>query len=245
LTASLLSSSARLASEATSSVQRKTLIETFCSQAARVLRGKLDCPVCAINSGCGSYNTIQELALVRKYAADLEVDLVLLVYVSNDSGRVGPQPFDPWSEVSYEGKSPPEVLRRLAWESWSYRLVTNVLRNAALDSPEGGLAQGPDWDASFEAVADMAKSCRATDIQFGVMLWRFQPDALTNAIHERLAKVCSATNTPLGDFAPAFSEFPEEDVRVSVVDGHPNTKGHRIAAHRIVEFLTESGLLPR
>jgi len=59
-----------------------------------------------VNTGVGSYNTVQEYTVLRTYADIIEPDVVVLLYVNNDIEPNDP-PFDPWSQVSLQGKSPP------------------------------------------------------------------------------------------------------------------------------------------
>ena len=65
----------------------------------------------------GSYNTVQEYAVLRTYADVIEPDVVVLLYVENDIEPNDP-PFDPWSETSLQGKSSGTVIQMLLQKSW-------------------------------------------------------------------------------------------------------------------------------
>ena len=220
--------------------------ETFAARTAPLLSARMGRPVRAINGGCGSYNSVQECAFVGRYLTALAPDLVVLMYTSNDWVPTGPAPFDPWGRVSFAGKSPPESLTLLAYYSWSYRLVRHVYRYArAQQSSARATVDGPDWNTSFEHVAEAARQCRNAGVPFVVALWRMRTSPRSDAIALRLKRVAEDERSGFVDLGIAFKDKDPKQYANSIVDSHPNSEGHAVAARYLADSCEEQGVLRR
>lgn len=217
---------------------------TFVELTAQTLESRLARPVSAINGGCGSYNSEQELSFVRRFLPTLAPNVVILTYVSNDAGSISGK-FDPWGRTSLVGKSPPEIVQLLAWRSWTYRLASHTARYALAPSRSAQVARGPDWDVSFRAIGEIARACREGGAKFVVFLWRLDRDALTDSILDRLEESSRSESFLVADFGAVFQGLPRRELINSPVDSHPNEWAHQLAAEYIARTLVEGDLVSR
>ena len=214
----------------------RKLESMLASQPGRVVR--------TVNTGVGSYNTVQEYAVLRAYAEVIEPDVVVLLYVNNDIKPHYP-PFDPWSKLSLVGKSPPQAIKILLWKSWLYRLGQFALRFSPLNSPasldtnESGVAE------SMDALASIATFCRKRDLGFVTFFYRSKGVELEGLSSSLLSKIQSIGQThgfPVADVGLWWAGFDRRSVINSIVDTHPNEQGHGILAAGMADFLTKHGL---
>ena len=88
---------------------------TFGRRLENLLTTKLKRPVRVVNSGVGGYNTVQEYAVLKQLAGTVDPDMVVLLYVRNDIQSNDPS-LNPETELTLDGKTPPEVILILAGE---------------------------------------------------------------------------------------------------------------------------------
>jgi lysophospholipase L1-like esterase len=206
-------------------------------QLQRAATRALGRPVRVINTGVGSYNTLQELRYLQSEGFRLQPDVVLLMYVSNDL-VVHKTPFDPWTEQSFEAKSPPQVIRLLLLKSWLYRLAIHVygysLENALSDGDFLTYRRGRGWEASMTSMTQIVSECAARRIPLGLFYFRWGPSAFEDSVLEdvRLA----AAPVPVQDVSGWFGGKTKTYFN-SPFDPHPNAEGHRILATHILEYV--------
>lgn len=181
-----------------------------------------------INTGVGSYETHQELTFSRMYADRLSPDVVMLLYLSNDTIR-NRLPYDPWTDVAIAGKAPPKAIHMLAWKSWLYRLVTHVARQASRPAPRQ-VARSAAWQDSMAAVRDMAAFWASRDTPFVLFLYRSTEKPKNVALLGDLQAIGEADGFYVGDSLPAYSGYRLPELVNSVVDSHPNARGHELLA---------------
>lgn len=213
--------------------------DSFVQRVAGLL-GAGDREVRAINGGCGSYNSAQELAFTQRYVPALAPDLVVLTYVENDA-EAHPGTFDPRARVALAGKSPPEQLRLLAGGSWVYRLFEHVLLHGG-DQHSAFAVRGADWNRSFEAVGAMARTCREHGVAFAVVVWRLESSPFSDSILAQVREVGRSEGFPVGDAAEAFAGEAVSDLVISPIDTHPNRAAHERLAGYLAQFLREHRL---
>ena len=132
-------------------------------------------PVRTVNSGVGGYNTVQEQAFIRTYINVIEQ--ISRLYIRNDI-ELNEPPFDPWSQLALQGKTPPEVIRILVGKSWLYRLGVFALKYSrprgltSLDKNTRGLRE------SMNALSSIATLCLERNVRFVVFFYPGGRDVL-------------------------------------------------------------------
>jgi lysophospholipase L1-like esterase len=210
---------------------------TFPARLERNLTEKLKMPIRVINAGVGGYNTVQEAMYLENDGFALHPDLVMLTYVTNDTDIVV-GPFDPELELSITGKPPLTLLRLLAWESWTYRLIAHLWRSA--NSPRTieayeTLKMSTGWKASMDSLQRIAMLCQDRQIPLVVYFYRLQKSSFDEALMQDVREFIRPF--PVEDTAPWFDSFQIDDVVISKVDSHPSAKGHEILANGMASSL--------
>jgi lysophospholipase L1-like esterase len=217
---------------------------TFGRKLETKLAAQLGRPVRTINAGVGGYNTVQEYAVLRAYADIVKPDAVILLYVRNDIQPNDP-PFDPWSQLSLQGKSLPEAMTILLGKSWLYRLAHFSLLysrrygTASLDKNARGLRE------SMDALAAIAAFCRARNIGFVTFYYRSMRDPwgeLSSALFSKIQLLGQTYHFSVADVGPWWGDTNIRSVTNSTVDVHPNERGHEILAAGMLNFLMTHGL---
>jgi hypothetical protein len=215
---------------------------TFGRKLEILLTAKLGHPVRTVNSGVGGYNTVQEHAFIRTSINFIEPDIVILLYVRNDIDSNN-QPFDPWSQLALQGKTPPEIIRILLGESWLYRLGVFALKYSrprgltSLDKNTRGFRE------SMNALSSMATFCLERNARFVVFFYRSKRESLSSIV--LLSEISSIGNRygfPVVDIGKWWGRVDMRSVTNSVVDSHPNERGHEILAVGMADFLLAHGL---
>jgi lysophospholipase L1-like esterase len=220
--------------------------DRYTDRLERSLAARLGRPARVINTGCDSYNTTEELRTLERFGDRFEPDLVTLLYVYNDV-FIKQKPWDPERDYTLSGVSPPQVVERLAQRAWLFRmlrftmLVRGGVNEASMaDRPERA---SPGWRESMGSLAEIARYCHERAIPLAVFLWRTKQDALTDAQQQDIAAIAARSAFPFCDVLPMFQGHSLPDVQNSIVDSHPNARGHAILAAGMEECLARSGLL--
>jgi len=213
--------------------------ETFAARLEPALEARLGRPVRTINAGVSGYNTEQELAFYRLHAASLAPDLVVLVYVENDTevqtGDI--------VELRHRWENPPHASALLLRWSWLYRLLYFVLPDVVGPRPVPTESEG--WYRSMRALEELHRLARSNDAEFVAFLYRMAPDAVTNKSYTEIERVADQRGFPFFDTLPWFDGVMIRSVINSYVDSHPNSAGHRILAEGMARALVTSGALCR
>ena len=218
---------------------------TFGRKLESMLAAKLGRPVRTVNTGVGGYNTVQEYGVLRTFSNVVDPDVVLLLYVRNDIQSNDP-PFDPWSEVSLQGKSPSRVIAILLGKSWLYRLGVFALdysrsqRPASLDRNARGVKE------SMDALSGIASFCRERGATFVTFFYRSKEQQSRGSSAALLSEVESIGRTssfPVADVGSWWGEVDMRSVTNSIVDSHPNDRGHELLARGMTDFLMTHGLV--
>ena len=218
--------------------------KTFAARLESLLRGRLHRPVRVINSGVGGYNTVQELTYFKQEGIDLQPDLVLLTYVTNDKEEKR-KPFDPWSKSSMRGKPFPVMVEIMMEKLWLYRLAHHTYRYAVLEQlNEKSLARsqnGTGWRGSMSALSELVAICQERKIPLLLFFKRLHPDE-HNLLFDDVVRY--AHGLPVKDMAPWFAGLNVSSLVNSKVDTHPNAEGHRVIAEHmaddVVNYLAQS-----
>ena len=220
--------------------------QTFTSRIQNILSTTLSQPVRVINSGVGSYNSVQEYRWFSKVGISLEPDLVILLYVANDL-EIKVSPFDPWSKRSIWDKSPPQALKIIAGKFWMYRLAKHTLKHVLLRKPYlprnlESLSASSGWQASMKSVKSMAEICNNMGIPFVVFFFSWEDNEFTQKLVSDIRK--AANPYPIKKVVEWFEGKQIRNFINSPVDSHPNSRGHEIMAEQMASFLIEQKFLP-
>jgi hypothetical protein len=218
---------------------------TFGRKLESRLASELGRPVRTVNTGVGSYNTVQEYAVLRTYADVIEPDVVVLLYIHNDIEPNDP-PFDPWSQVSLQGKSPPQAIAILLWESWLYRLGRFVFQYShsnglsSLDQNARGVKE------SMDTLSAIASFCRDHSMPFVTFFYRSKREPLgefSSALFSEIQTIGQTNGFAVVDVGLWWADVDMRSVTNSIIDTHPNERGHEILAAGMADFLITRGLV--
>ena len=220
--------------------------EIFTLRLQQMLAAKLRRPIRVVNTGVGSYNTVQQYTYLEKEGLSLDPDLVLLVYVSNDI-EINEGLFDPWSARAFKDKSAPQVLLMLLWKSWLYRLVNHVYQygssrvspGTSYDSVKG--SQG--WKASIGALKNIVDVSHNYGIPLVIFYFRWQATPFESALLEDVRTTVAPI--PVEDISKWFANKQLHRYINSKVDSHPNSEGHKVIAENIASYLLHKNFFAR
>jgi hypothetical protein len=207
-------------------------------QLERELRSRSGVEVETINSGVPGYNTLQEALFLQTYGDMVQPDLVLLLYVDNDTDYLD-------TTHPYLGRMPNPLqspLRATDYVLSSSRvyfmarhfapaLLSSVWNNGAGDSNTVG------WRVSMRSLADIAAYCRTRSIPFVTFLFRLIPAPHTNRLRNSLSEIAQRDHFYFCDTLPWFADRNFRLLVNSFVDAHPNAEGQRILGHGIADFV--------
>lgn len=213
--------------------------ETFPARLEQELAGRTGRPVRSINSGVSGYNTVQELAFLKRHADSMAPDMVVLVYVEND---IEPEA-ENMVDMQHRWENPPGANATLLRWSWLYRIIYYIL--PGLISPPTVPQQQSDWDRSMEALTEIHQLTRQQGIDFAVFLYRMTPNDITDKLHSDISDIADSQGFLFIDTLPWFEGVHIRSVINSFVDSHPNSEGHRIIATGIADNLAEHRILCR
>ena len=219
---------------------------TFARKLESELAPKVRRPVRTVNTGVGSYNTVQEYAVLRTFHDIVQPDIVALLYVSNDVEPNDP-PFDPWSERSIQGKSPPETITILVRKSWLCRLGIFASQYSVADSPTAPSKDARGVKESMDALCDIADFCREHSIAFVTFFYRTKSELLAGqspSLFSDVQNLGQQHGFPVVDVGTWWGDTDLRSVTNSIVDSHPNDRGHQILATGMADFLMENDLVP-
>ena len=181
-----------------------------------------------INTSVSSYNTVQQSILLEQIGDDYEPDLVLLVYVENDTETEHTLPFYPaeyWQQPVYW----PRNVMQKSYIRHPLRLGLSALRSGS-DAPTATLVEQEGWRLSRAALARMNEWCRGRDIPFVVVFYAMLEPSVSQAYLELLEETGEELGFPVIDSAGFWEDRPASDVHLSFVDSHLNKLGHGLMA---------------
>ncbi len=216
--------------------------ETYGRKLEAILASRLGRRVRTVNAGIGGFNTVQEYALLEHEASAIDPDIVALMYLPNDINSNDP-PFDPRSGIYADTST---VSRFFQEKSWLFRLAvfetsepeTSRLASVGLDTSGA--------KASLSALAKIALLCRQRSFGFATFFYREQDEPAAasrflNELFSRVSRVGEENGFLVTDIRPWWANSDRRSVTNSVVDWHPNARGHEILAAGIAKVLVSQG----
>ncbi|MEZ5394208.1 MAG: SGNH/GDSL hydrolase family protein [Bryobacterales bacterium] len=215
--------------------------DTFGRQLERDLGRLSKRPIRTVNTGVCSYNTVQQLRYLRRSGAQLEPDVVLLVYVENDV-----QPFLPvdrsGSMLAVRGR-PGRLADWLLAHSWTYRVAYHLSRPYLVGETLDPASVG--YRESMQALAGLSAASRELGARFAVVVYRMARRPASDRLASDIADVGQAHGFPVADAAPWFAGRDLRALTNSLTDTHPNAAGHAILALGAAELLVRNRMLER
>ncbi len=213
-----------------------------------ILSQRLRRPVRVINGGHCGYDSRQEYRYLMRDGWRFDPDLILLMFMDNDL-EISDDPYDPWGEKSFVGKSPGEIMYLLVRRLWLAQLVFRAdsvatLVSASQYEPQQfgvpaayreSMRDEFGWKQSMAALEGIRQSVQAHDAKLAVVHF----DWISFPYSEALLKAVRDVVAPFPVvYVPPW--FAGENVRKyfnSVIDAHPNAEGHRVLAEHIADFI--------
>ncbi len=204
-----------------------------------------------INFGVSGYNTVMELATFREVAAKFRPDLVIVAYVLNDTER--------WGSSGQVQEAGGEARSRLTAAHEGLKGISTLYRYL---SPKVGAVFGLfnaryaigttdqiirsfeenslGWIESRQALLDIAGEARKAGARTLVIVFPMMLDFATYPLgpaHDRITQFCKDNGIDVLDLLSRFEHEKVSDL-VVMLDGHPNSRAHRIFADEILRYLS-------
>ena len=220
--------------------------ETYGRKLESILTSELGRKVRTVNAGMGGFNTVQEAAFLENQAAAIDPDVVSLLYLPNDIDSNIP-PFNP-GEAIYGNAS--KVTRILLEKSWLFRLAVF----ASTEPEPKRLAEvgirGRGAKDSLTALARIAALCRQRRVPFETFFYREKEESGAGArfideLFSQVSRVGVENGFLVTDVRPWWGNRDWRSLTNSVVDWHPNARGHEVLASGIATVLLSREVLPK
>ena len=220
--------------------------ETYGRKLESILTSELGRRVRTVNAGMGGFNTVQEAAFLENQAAAIDPDVVSLLYLPNDIDSNIP-PFKP-GEAIYGNAS--KVTRILLEKSWLFRLAVF----ASTEPEPKRLAElgirGRGAKDSLTALARIAALCRQRRVPFETFFYREKEESGAGArfideLFSEVSRVGVENGFLVTDVRPWWGNRDWRSLTNSVVDWHPNARGHDVLASGIATVLLSREALPK
>jgi lysophospholipase L1-like esterase len=223
--------------------------ETFGRRLESILLSRLGRMVRTVNAGVGGFNTVQEYALLENNVDAIDPDLVVLVYVHNDIDYTQ-RSFDPDSQTSLHGTTPPKMARILLEKSWLYRLAQFALSDADPRRLAWFDKDAPSVRDSMNALAGIARLCRERDIRFETFFYREKQesgreDSYMDQLLAEVSNVGYTNGFRVSDTRAWWRDTDRRSVTLSAVDWHPNARGHDILAQGMAGVLMTQDVMTK
>ncbi len=207
-----------------------------------------------LNFAVSAYNTLQELAVLKRKALRFHPDLVLVAYNVNDVENLDPGR----KHVTMESRVR-NLEADLNARSHLFRLVDDRLRRLALRRAVERSGKVASYEALYTADSDAWRRVRgalreirdvaATEGAKTYLVLCPWINVLSEqnpyqGIHRQVMDEAEALGIPALDLFTVFKGWDAAKLRISPLDGHPTAEGHRIAAAAIAEDLRRRGLVP-
>jgi len=191
-----------------------------------------------INAGVNGYNSEQEAAYLRIEGTRYAPDIVILIYIANDTDAV----FDPnvttWRRYATWPSSLPEFLNRIRQLSFLYQTSNLFARlNPSSDNTSrvSSVTSKDGWPRSRAALADIARRCESIGAHLLV--------ARSSGSDPEFIQELSEMGIDAISLGSAWQQVPPAQHHVSRIDPHPSPVVHDLFAEYLVEALKARGWL--
>lgn len=222
--------------------------ETFSDRMEPILQRRTGRNWQVINAGVNGYNTEQEADWLRIYGLAFKPDIVVLVYVENDTDPILDPNATTWRRYPGWPSSLPELMERIRSLSYLFQMTKLMQRAQELEQQreqktgqpmagveQSGITRHARWPESRAALADIAARCKAAGIPFLVARYSGHDPAFLREL--------AGLGIPTIELTSARLNVPKEAQYVSRVDPHPAPAVHAEMALVLVDELSRRGWL--
>lgn len=200
-----------------------------------------------MNFGVWGYNTVQEVDFFEAKGLDFSPDLVLLGFFPNDAARTHSLEkqyrtfLHKFMDVSHFIRF---LKPRFAALGRRLNLPLKTYVTSLIDDYRNN---SPTWNECQVALRRLKYLSNQYNFRLVVVMIPLPVELNSryplSQIHQKLALFCQKESTTFWDALPAFKNINASSLRVSITDGHFNTKAHRILSKFIYEKLLISEFL--
>ncbi|MFP4380507.1 MAG: SGNH/GDSL hydrolase family protein [Candidatus Sumerlaeia bacterium] len=209
--------------------------------------------------GILGWNTRNEYEYMKKRGFELEPDAILLLILPNDvianywgrsdvpKEKLMPHMFQPAPEpkgLARIGAKLSEWKRAIIRQSY---LLISVQHHIAGMRASGTIKnsfveESPQWQDQKAALLDLIADCKERDIELAVVLHELVDLSDDSYFKSAMKPILQAHNIPYTKTPDAVFQLKNY---LSIIDNHPNIKGHALMAKAYYDFLTgKSGIVP-
>jgi lysophospholipase L1-like esterase len=219
-----------------------------------------------LNFSLPGYNTLHQLAQLKELGLSFDPDLVMVGFFYNDVEPSTAQLLRRERAARTAGAAPlaPSMLQRVRAElgayvdalapqsvlySWAGARLGAVIRQVGLKSfgqtgkiEDRFADDDPEWQRARAALLEMKRLCAERRIPLVIVvipaMARFTESGYPmKGYHTAVARFCRAHSITCLDLLPAFWGLDGTRFWISLTDGHPDARGHRIMAEAVAPFL--------
>ncbi|HXK49241.1 MAG TPA: GDSL-type esterase/lipase family protein [Clostridiales bacterium] len=199
-----------------------------------------------IPAGVSSWNTRTEYEYLKNAASEFEPDMLILVIVGNDTDpkersniEVGKEEL--LSQV-YKPNTDQDIFRKTWFSlvdiSYLFRHIQFVVKVFTEKEHESGIdPEGPVWKDAELALWRIAECCNSEEIEFIPFLFSDEESSLTHPVFKLYREYFIKNNIKFYTLPDQL--FKGYRLRNSIVDNHPNPKGHHIIAEQMIEAVNK------
>jgi lysophospholipase L1-like esterase len=236
--------------------------DTLTVRLEEVLRSSMRRPVEVINAGVPGYSTFQEVIVIRRLAAVLEPDLVLLGFCLNDvteryqslAGFGGQRLFMPGVDTTVGLSWPVRLWHRSAIRHQTLSLTRSAARQAEtyrlaeLWREPTSIEIDRAWELVLSELNAAMKEAKLADIPLAVVIFpiaeQISRETGFDAPQRRLVSHLTGEGVPYHDLLQAHRAIPAPRGWILQDQTHFSSRGAEEAARSIGEFIESSALLP-
>jgi lysophospholipase L1-like esterase len=217
--------------------------DTYSEQLELLLNNYNDITVEVINGGVGSYNTYQEATYLKQEGVKYQPDIVTLLFIENDiqSKFLLASP-SPHPEGGL-GKKSDQILRNIGDYLSARSYLVMYIRHfsgqllTAIAPPEPiDLSNHPGWLETRRSLIEIAQMSKEKGFYFLLFYYFTGRNGGNNRqLYQLVEELGQEHNFPVISLFPYFKDQNIFEITNSVVDAHPNKKGHAIIAQAYFE----------
>lgn len=205
--------------------------EIFLERLEEILLANNDNKIEVINSGVGGYNTYQEAQYFLRKGIYFKPDMVMLLFNSNDFEiNCGLNERNESHNLIFDSISGVErlyketMLAHLIKFKWKYHWFPT--QDTVVSAPKG-------THAVAEYLRGISSVCNELKIPFLVFVFQYDLNLYEKRIMDFVKQVGLENGFTVYSTNEFFSNEEIKKIKVSVVDSHPNSNGHKLLADGI------------